>query len=272
MSRIAVWCVVGIIPLLATISLLRYDASVTKNMQPGLQPAAYPPLKPSSLRRAAEEKGAEADKPKFDVVRIDPNGPSVFAGRAAADSTVTVLANAVPIASPRADENGAWAVVLEHKFAAGDYQLSLGSEPGKPADGQTVRITIARTEPGPVKHATSVPSSLPQPITFVYDEASFTPDGRRAAAALSEYLRSQGPETVTLSGHADERGSQSYNMELSRERLHTVANYLRDHGFAGELVLVPKGKKEPYAVPDRPSLAKGDAYQLDRRVELHLAE
>ena len=160
MSQIAVWCVAGIIPLLATVSLLRYGVPAwvppAKDvLQSGLKPATSPPLRPSTTRRPAEANDAEAGKPKFDVVRIDPDGVSVFAGRAAAESTVTVLANAMPIASPRADENGEWAVVLEHKFAAGDYQLSLGSEPGKPADGQTVRITIARTEPGPVKHATS---------------------------------------------------------------------------------------------------------------------
>ena len=277
MSQIVVWCVAGIIPLLATVSLLRYGvpawAPPAKDvLQSGLKPAAAPPLKPSSARRAAEEKGAEADKPKFDVVRINPDGASVFAGRAAAESTVTVLANGMPIASPRADENGEWAVVLEHNFAAGDYQLSLGSTPGKPADGQTVRITIAPTETGSDMQATSVSPVIPKPITFVYDEASFTLDGRRAAAALSEYLRLQRLETVTLSGHADERGSQPYNMELSRQRLHTVERYLRDHGFAGRFVLTPKGKMEPFGVAGRRSLAKDDAYQLDRRVELHLAE
>lgn len=72
---------------------------------------------------------------------------------------------------PQADENGAWAVVLKHKFAAGDYQLSLASKPGKPADGQTVSITIARREPGPDKQAAGAPPAIPKPITFFYDEA-----------------------------------------------------------------------------------------------------
>jgi outer membrane protein OmpA-like peptidoglycan-associated protein len=74
---------------------------------------------------------------------------------------------------------------------------------------------------------------------------------------------------VTLSGHADERGSQPYNMELSRQRLVTVASFLRDAGYAGELVLLPKGKLEPFDVPDRRALARDEAYRLDRRVELH---
>ena len=276
MSQIAVWCVVGALPLLATASLLWYDVSAwlppaKDTLQSGPERAPSPPPKPSSARPAAGQ-GAVADQAKFDVVRIDPDAASVFAGRAAAGSTVTLLANAVPIATPRADENGEWVVVLEHKFAVGEYQLSLASKPGEPADGQTVRITVVRTEPGASKQTASASPSIPNPITFVYDEATFTPDGRRAAAALSAYLLSQRLQTVTLSGHADERGSQPYNMELSRQRLHTVERYLRDQGFAGEFVLVPKGKMDPFRVADRRSLAKDDAHQLDRRVELHLAE
>jgi outer membrane protein OmpA-like peptidoglycan-associated protein len=74
---------------------------------------------------------------------------------------------------------------------------------------------------------------------------------------------------VTLSGHADERGSQPYNMDLSRQRLDAVATYLRDAGYPGELVLLPKGKTEPFAIPTRHSLAREEAFQLDRRVQIY---
>jgi outer membrane protein OmpA-like peptidoglycan-associated protein len=60
-------------------------------------------------------------------------------------------------------------------------------------------------------------------------------------------------------------------MELSRRRLDSVAHYLRESGYAGKLVLVPKGKSEPFLSPDRWRLSREDALQLDRRVELHLA-
>lgn len=271
MGQIAAWCMVCTIP--ATISLVAFNMSfrvAEDASQPRIQRTSQ--LAPAATNTPQAEK-AGADKPKFDVVRIDPDGVSVFAGRgAAAETMVTVFDNAVAIASIRADASGEWVAVLERKFAAGDHQLSLGSEPGQPADGQTVRITVSRAEPGPDTHRTGARQSIPRPITFVYNEAAFTPEGRRAAASLSNYLLSERLEVVTLSGHADERGSQPYNIELSRQRLDTVANYLRSAGYAGEFVLVPKGKMEPFGTPDRQSLARDDAYQLDRRVEFHQAE
>lgn len=55
------------------------------------------------------------------------------------------------------------------------------------------------------------------PMTFVYDEATLTPEGRRATRLLLEYLILKKFSAVTLSGHADERGSPDFNMELSRQ-------------------------------------------------------
>ena len=123
--------------------------------------------------------------------------------------------------------------------------------------------SLSRAEPAADPHETGVPEAIQQPITFNYNEAEFTSEGRRAAASLSNYLRSERLEVVTLSGYADERGSEPYNIELSRQRLDTVATYLRNAGYAGGLVLLPKGKMEPFAIPSRQSLARDDAYQLD---------
>jgi outer membrane protein OmpA-like peptidoglycan-associated protein len=71
-----------------------------------------------------------------------------------------------------------------------------------------------------------------------------------------------------LTGHADERGSDAYNIELSRQRLEAVARYLRESGVTSKLDLLPKGRSEPFAAADRRSLAREDALQLDRRVEM----
>jgi outer membrane protein OmpA-like peptidoglycan-associated protein len=60
-------------------------------------------------------------------------------------------------------------------------------------------------------------------------------------------------------------------MQLSRNRLDSVARFLGDTGYAGKLVLLPKGKTEPVTGVDRGKLSKEDAFQLDRRVELRLA-
>jgi outer membrane protein OmpA-like peptidoglycan-associated protein len=57
-------------------------------------------------------------------------------------------------------------------------------------------------------------------------------------------------------------------MELSRQRLQTVADFLKSGGFSGELDLVPKGKREPYLGVVRSDYNQEELWQLDRRVEL----
>lgn len=252
---------------------------------------------PQSAAVAASERPARSDpRPAedrtaptstFDVVRITSDGAAVLAGRAPAHSRVTILVNAEPIATVKADRNGEWLVVIDHEFKPGHYQLSLRAKPGGVGPdliGQSVRITVAPSARAPLADAgaSSLPTKVaaaqkrqallpPAPITFVYDKTDFTPAGREGAAALSEFLRQQKLASVTLSGHADERGSDEYNMELSWRRLDSVAHYLRESGYAGKLVLLPKGKSEPFLSPDRWRLSREDALQLDRRVELHPA-
>jgi outer membrane protein OmpA-like peptidoglycan-associated protein len=110
--------------------------------------------------------------------------------------------------------------------------------------------------------------TIPVPITFIFDEANFTGDGRKAADLLLEYLKLKHFDRITLTGHADERGSEKLNMDLSRERLDTVAHYLRKGGFAGKLDLIPKGESEPFLGVNRSEYSQDALWQLDRRVEL----
>jgi len=270
-------------------------------------------------RAAAEIEGA----PEFDIVRIDPNGGSVFAGRALPGSLVTILANEKPFATVKAGATGEWAVVTDNRMPAGDVKLSLtarANDAANPTRGKTMTVSVAAGTVASVAApmqgqarlsaasgrdtaaavgrmaapatATSAdtkiarnfeklvasagdaaaqrPVSIPVPITFVYREAAFTPDGQRAVGMLADYLLISRINDVKLSGHADERGTAVHNMELSRQRLEAVARQLHDRGYQGKVELLPKGETEPYRGVDRSKLSRDEVYQLDRRVELHL--
>lgn len=240
--------------------------------------------------------------PGFDVVRIDPNGVAVLAGRATPNSEVVITANGKPLATARSDAGGDWSAVAQHKFDAGRLQLGLAERNGGAAEpvrmaavdvdvvaGVVATVTAPPRAEAPVRVATAQspvrqveqmieqarvgearPSIRPVPITFVFREATFTEEGRRAVQLLSQYLELQKPAAITLSGHADERGSDQLNIELSRERLAAVARQLREGGYTGKLDLLPKGKSEPYAGIDRRAVPREQAWQLDRRVELRV--
>ncbi|HKZ96601.1 MAG TPA: OmpA family protein [Hyphomicrobiaceae bacterium] len=340
----------------AELSAKKDGAPPASGTRPPEDAAAVTATKPAD--RGPEPGQAPASKPVFDIARISPDGSSVLAGRAAPFDTVTVLEDGKPVGTAKADENGEWSLVTEHKFTSADPQLALHSEPGaapgpdaplasavapgtgavskppaSPIESPTKHlmkefeelVAAARketggedreasrsAEPGASPAGTSAPETLaaarepreeptiaappPQriaearprlgeatsvtappatsilvPMTFVYDEATLTEDGRHAAELLSEYLKLKRFSAVTLTGHADERGTQEYNLDLSRQRLDTVERQLRAGGFAGKLELVPKGKSEPFTGVDRTKYALEDIYQLDRRVELRVA-
>jgi len=232
-------------------------------------------LSPPAKQRTGREPAAP-EAPTFDAVQVSPDGPSVFAGRAPPGAHVAVLVDQRPFATATADEHGDWVAVTEKKIGGGDHKFSLTARLGRdgaPIYGQIIGRTVApaipnnKVMPAKVNEAVS-PSQLPRPITFLYDQTTFTAEGRRAAQLLAEYLRTRRHQAVTLTGHADERGSDSYNMELSRQRLEAVARYLRENGAINKLELVPKGRSEPFAGAHRSTLAHEEALQLDRRVEL----
>jgi outer membrane protein OmpA-like peptidoglycan-associated protein len=231
-------------------------------------------VKPEPIRPPAPATSPlEQPSLSFDVVSVDPQGTSVFAGQAPINSRVSIQANGRELARTTADETGAWALATERKLAPGEYEFKLSAQAPQQDEiaGPSVRLAVASPLPpadsGAQAEATTSKSAQ-APITFLYNDTTFTTEGRRAADSLAKHLIAERPAIVSLSGHADERGSDQYNMELSRRRLTVVADYLRENGFAGKLELIPKGRSAPYMAVDRQALAKEDLFQLDRRVEL----
>ena len=115
-------------------------------------------------------------------------------------------------------------------------------------------------------------SPLPIPIKFVFREAVMTEEGLKAADILLAFVRTKRPLTIKLTGHADERGPDKFNLALSAQRLKAVSDFLRAGGYTGEIDLVPKGEGEPYKALDRARLPQDLLYDLDRRVEVQLVE
>ena len=218
-----------------------------------------------------EYKFADTD-PKISVRAADPSAKNTLAAPAMLDSTspsTAAIADQAPPAVRLLKEfEGVVATAREEvkqRDAASSVKEGTADEP-------------ASTEPS-AQAAMGSPSnssrpsltSTPVPMTFVYNEATLTPEGRKAARLLLEYLTLKKFGSVTLSGHADERGLPDYNMELSRQRLISIEHLLRDGGYQGKLDLLPKGATEPFKGVDRSRYPREELLQLDRRVELRVA-
>lgn len=83
-----------------------------------------------------------AKTPEFDIVRIEPNGNIVVAGRWTADENVSVAINGKIVATVRANARGEFVYAPHNAMAAGNYTFSLiGSDGTKSADRVFVYIS-----------------------------------------------------------------------------------------------------------------------------------
>ncbi|MEN2750115.1 MULTISPECIES: OmpA family protein [Psychrobacter] len=105
---------------------------------------------------------------------------------------------------------------------------------------------------------------MPGNITFSFDDAtlssSFKPTLDKLASTMNQYNKT----TVNIAGHTDSKGSDAYNMRLSRDRAYSVANYLTARGVSSNRInVVAYGESRPVA-------DNGTDYgrQQNRRVEL----
>ncbi len=99
-----------------TIPKPKADAATTQTA-PARPPG--PTTSPPSTTRGSESL------PNFDVVRVNPKGDSVIAGRAVPGSVVTILSGGKPIGNVTADNRGEWVFVPAHPLPPGSHELSL---------------------------------------------------------------------------------------------------------------------------------------------------
>ena len=144
----------------------------------------------------------------------------------------------------------------QSRMLAADYRPAPRTRSGAPGGlaAQSIRgFTIER---------------VPLPISFHTASAEFTEQGRRAAADMVQYLTAQKSGWIAIAGHTDPRGDEAYNLALSRRRAEAVANYLRAHGFTGQIQVVAKGESERFPIDDPSAYSRQQRWQMDRRVEL----
>ncbi|MDY7230543.1 OmpA family protein [Hyalangium rubrum] len=101
-----------------------------------------------------------------------------------------------------------------------------------------------------------------EPISFGFNESNLTSEAQSRLSTLAECLKASG-EKVTLEGHADERGTEEYNLQLSNRRAASVKRYLTDLGIASNrLQAVGFGETRPLS-----TASDEEAWGQNRRVE-----
>jgi peptidoglycan-associated lipoprotein len=84
------------------------------------------------------------------------------------------------------------------------------------------------------------------PILFDYDKYSIRQDQESKLLSIAAWLKQNAAVRFTIEGHADERGSQEYNIALSDERANSVMKYLAGQGVSeSRMSTVPYGEERP---------------------------
>lgn len=114
--------------------------------------AASAPTKPGQPPSAGKSSDAQSPTgpfvPSFDIVRINPKGDTVMAGRAAPGSKVRILDNGKIIGETTADKRGEWVFVPEAPLPAGTRQLTLEAELSGTKTTSTASVMLVVPEPG----------------------------------------------------------------------------------------------------------------------------
>jgi peptidoglycan-associated lipoprotein len=109
------------------------------------------------------------------------------------------------------------------------------------------------------------PSSLlaKRVIYFDFDKSDIKGDFRAVIQAHAEYLANNSAVSITLEGHADERGTREYNIALGERRANAVQRMMTLQGAsASQVRVVSYGEERPAALGH-----DEDAWALNRRAE-----
>ncbi len=86
-------------------------------------------------------------------------------------------------------------------------------------------------------------------VYFSSDSSDLTPEAQQTLQKQARWLQQYAQYTITIEGHADERGTREYNIALGARRAQAVRNFLAQNGVQGQRVrTISYGKERPVAV------------------------
>ena len=132
-----------------------------------------------------------AGLPSFDVVRVNPSGDAVIAGRAIPGSTVVIFENNEPIGEVRADARGEWVFVPAKPLKPGNRELSLEMRvPGQPPvlSDHIVQLLIPESD----KDVAGRPATASQALALRVPR-----DGRPRVTGLRAHVSPYSPALFT---------------------------------------------------------------------------
>jgi peptidoglycan-associated lipoprotein len=130
--------------------------------------------------------------------------------------------------------------------------------PAPPPPPAPAPAPVAPPPPAPTPPPTAAPAPPPpapkefqpndnvKPIYFDFDKAVIRPGDAKILDASATWLKSNGNQLLLIEGHADERGTNEYNLALGDRRAKAAMNYLVAQGISADrMTIVSYGEERP---------------------------
>lgn len=147
--------------------------------------------------------------PSFDLLRVEPNGSVVIAGKAAPDAQVEILNGDAIIATTKAGREGDFVAVFDKALAPGDYQLSLRTKSGDEVvtSVETAIVSVPQDSSGQVLAMVEAPGQAAELITV--PEAAKQPEPAAQGEGASEPSVTPGEDAKAADATPEAQSAQS---------------------------------------------------------------
>jgi Outer membrane protein and related peptidoglycan-associated (lipo)proteins len=144
-------------------------------------------------------------------------------------------------------------------------QLSAEQEARAAADQRAADAQAALAKLAAVKEEPrGMVITLSGSVLFASNQATLLPSARSRLEQVADVLLTTRERNITIEGHTDSQGSDSYNLDLSQRRADAVRNYFVERGYQADRIKA-HGLGKGHPIADNAS-AEGRAN--NRRVEI----
>ncbi|CDZ71547.1 LysM peptidoglycan-binding domain-containing protein [Neorhizobium galegae] len=173
--------------------------------KPADQAAATAPQTTPPAAGQTTPQAAAMTPPSFDVLRVEPDGSTVIAGRAAPHSKLEVSDGAAIVAKVDVGPSGDFAAILDKPLPPGDHQLvlkAIGKDGKTTLSEETATVSVPADKNGKLLAMVTKPGKASRLIATPTPEAA-TPPGASAAqpaaqAAAASPATNQAPASPAL--------------------------------------------------------------------------
>ncbi len=125
---------------------------------------------------------------------------------------------------------------------------TLPPEPG-PSASNSYQGSTNPSGPVPGSQADFIASVMSDTINFDTDRYNIDASDQAVLQSQAQWLGRYPAKSITIEGHADERGTRDYNIALGERRANSAKNYLVSVGIdPARINVVSYGKERPIAI------------------------